>query len=458
MKRSLLVVAVATVLGVPLVGTISAHGASTTSTAAAATGTSVVADWEMNEPAKATVAHDSGPNGLNAAVGNVIQTGQVDGARTFYHFPNTPPNTTPADTPRLVTDSSTLLNPGTRDFTISFTYRTTMNFGNIIQKGQHGSTGGYVKIEQPLGHLTCLFRGVLPNGQLNGVLVNSATTLDDGQWHSVTCTRTANDVSMTVDGKTTHKAGQSGNISNNVPLTIGGKTNCDQVTVTCDFFNGDIDRVEIDAGASPPPTASFVGAAGVQSTVKAPKATVPTAVQTGDLLLMESSYANATATAPAGWTQLGTADASGLASTVWWKIASASDAGSPVTVNLSVAARSTLELLAYSGVDQSTPIATSAKATNTTSTASHTTPTLSAGAGDWVVSLWSDLSSATTAWTAPSSVTTRSTPHGTGTGHVSTLSVDSGNAVTAGVYGGLTAKANSTGTKATMWTIALDMQ
>jgi Laminin G domain len=458
MKRSLLVVAMTTVLGVPLVGPISAHAAGTI---AAATGTSVVADWEMNEPAKATVAHDSGPNGLNAAVGNVIQTGQVDGARTFYRFPDTPPNTTPPGTPRLVTDSSTQLNPGTRDFTISFTYRTTKNFGNIIQKGQHGSKDGYFKIEQPLGHLTCLFRGVLPNGQLNGVLVNSATTLDDGQWHSITCTRTANDVSMTVDGKTTHKAGQSGNISNNVPMTIGGKTNCDQVTVTCDFFNGDIDRVEIDAGgSSTPPTAGFVSAAGAQSTVNAPKVTVPTAVQTGDLLLMESSYVStkATAKAPAGWTQLGTADASGLASTVWWKIASASDAGSPVTVTLSVAARSTLELLAYSGVNQSTPIATSAKATNTTSTASHTTPTVSAGAGDWVVSLWSDLSSATTTWTAPSSVTTRSTPHGSGSGHVSTLSADSGKAVSAGSYGGLTAKANASGTNATMWTIALNMQ
>jgi hypothetical protein len=457
MKRSLLVVAAATVLGVPLVGTVSAQAAGT---AAAATGSTVVADWEMNEPAKSTTAHDSGSNGLNAAVGSVVQTGVVEAPRTFYRFPNSPPNTTPADTPRLVTDSSSQLNPGTRAFTISFTYRTTKNFGNIIQKGQHGSKGGYFKIEQPLGHLTCLFRGVLPNGQLSGVLVNSATTLDDGQWHSVSCTRTANDVSMTVDGKTTHKAGQTGNISNTVPLTIGGKTNCDQITVTCDFFNGDIDRVEIDAGASAPPTASFVASAGVQSTVKAPKVTVPTAVQTGDLLLLESSYVNtgATAQAPAGWTQLGTADATGLASTVWWKIANGSDAGGPVTVNLSVAARSTLEVMAYSGVNEGTPIAASAKATNTTSTASHTTPTLSAAAGDWVVSLWSDLSSATTAWTAPSTVTTRSTPHGSGAGHVSTLGADSGKAVSAGVYGGLTAKANATGTKATTWTIALDMQ
>jgi hypothetical protein len=243
MKRSFVVVAAAVSLGIPFVTAVSAQAVTTR--AAAST---VIADWEMNEGAGATVARDSGPGGLNAAVGKVIQTGTVEGSRTFYRFPYGPPNKTPANTPRLVTANSSALNPGTRDFTISFSYRTTHDFGNIIQKGQHGAKGGYFKIEQPKGHLTCLFRGLLPNGQLNGVLVNSATTLDNGQWHTVTCSRTATQVTMTVDGKTTHKTGQSGNISNTVPLTIGGKVNCDQVKVTCDFFSGDIDRVEIQAG------------------------------------------------------------------------------------------------------------------------------------------------------------------------------------------------------------------
>jgi hypothetical protein len=244
MNRSFVVVATAVALGVPFAGTVSAQAVAS---AAQVSASSVIADWEMNEGPGATVAHDSGPNGLSATVGNVIQTGQKDGARTFYRYPYGPPNTTPPTTPRLVLANSSALNPGTRDFTISFTYRTTHNFGNIIQKGQHGASGGYFKIEQPLGHLTCLFRGLV-NGQLNGVLVNSASGLDNGQWHTVTCTRTASQVTLTVDGKTTHKTGQSGNISNTVPLTIGGKTNCDQVKVTCDFFSGDIDRVEIEAG------------------------------------------------------------------------------------------------------------------------------------------------------------------------------------------------------------------
>jgi hypothetical protein len=31
-------------------------------------------------------------------------------------------------------------------------------------------------------------------------------------------------------------------------MTIGGKVNCDQVKITCDFFTGDIDRISVDAG------------------------------------------------------------------------------------------------------------------------------------------------------------------------------------------------------------------
>jgi len=30
-----------------------------------------------------------------------------------------------------------------------------------------------------------------------------------------------------------------------LPFTIGGKTECDQITITCDYFVGDIDYVRI---------------------------------------------------------------------------------------------------------------------------------------------------------------------------------------------------------------------
>ena len=461
MKRSLLVVAVGSVMAVSLVGAVSAQAAPRAATAAAPPpGFSVVADWEMNEPSGASVAQDSGPNGINGAVGSVIQTGLSDGTNTFFRYPFTKPNMTPADTPRLVTADSAALNPGTRDFSISFTYRTTHNFGNIIQKGQHGAPGGYFKIEQPKGHLSCLFRGVLPNGQLSGVLVNSGQLLDDGLWHSIVCTRTANEVTMVVDGTDIQRtAGQSGNISNTVPLTIGGKTNCDQVTVTCDFFAGDIDRVELDAVNPPPPAPGFVASAGATASGKVAKVTVPAAVQPGELMLLQTNYVNTTATAagPAGWTQLGTADAGGLASTVWSKIATVSDPGSTVAVNLSASSKTTTELLAYAGVNTANPIDAFATSVDK-NTATHTTPTVSANPGDWAVSLWADKSTATTGWTTPASVTGRDTRVSAGPTHLSSTSADSGGVITGPTYGGLAATTNATSSRGAMWTIAIAMQ
>ena len=209
---------------------------------------SPVATWEMNEAAGASTMVDSSGQGIDGVIGSVVKTGvQVQGA-VGYRFPYGPPNQIPADTPRLVTVSSGAMNPGDRDFSVTIRYRTTHDFGNIMQKGQHGSKGGYWKLEAPHGKLTCLFRGQV-NGTLVGKTVNSGVALDDGDWHTVTCLRTADQITMTIDGTSTRRAkGATGTISNAVPLTIGGKVNCDQVTVTCDFFSGDIDRVAISAG------------------------------------------------------------------------------------------------------------------------------------------------------------------------------------------------------------------
>jgi hypothetical protein len=220
----------------------------TQGSAQAAAQLSPVATWEMNEAAGATVMGDSSGNGVTGSIGSVVDTGTLVQGAVAYRFPYTAPNTTPADSPRLVTVGSSALNPGDRDFSITIRYRTTHDFGNIMQKGQHGAKGGYWKLEAPHGKLTCLFRGMV-DGTLVGKTVNSGVALNDGQWHTVTCLRTATQITMTIDGTKTRRAkGATGTISNNVAMTIGGKTNCDQVNVTCDFFSGDIDRVAVSAG------------------------------------------------------------------------------------------------------------------------------------------------------------------------------------------------------------------
>jgi hypothetical protein len=205
-----------------------------------------VAVWEMNEASGSRVLVDSGGNGLNGNIGTEVITGQlVDGA-TAFRFPRLTPNTPPAHPEHLVTiPDDDRLDPGTRDFAVTVRMRTTAKFGNIIQKGQSGTKGGYFKFQNPNGVVKCLFRGSL--GQAG---VGSGRPINDGQWHTVRCERTATGVTMTVDGVVTGRRNSpTGNISNTWPVSIGGKVFCDQIEITCDYYAGLIDRVQIDASA-----------------------------------------------------------------------------------------------------------------------------------------------------------------------------------------------------------------
>jgi PKD repeat protein len=214
-----------------------------------AAATEVVADWRMNEGAGASTMHDSGPHGIDGAIGDAVQTGVSFGGATAYRWSYTPPNTPPAQPERLVQVDDARLNPGTDDYAVTVRFRTTRNFGNIIQKGQSGNPGGLFKWQIPSGKLMCLFRGVDANGNTVQKAVNSGTNLlNDGEWHTVRCERSGDRVTMTIDGTITRRGtGPTGRISNNVPLTIGGKRTCDQITITCDYFVGDIDFVRIDS-------------------------------------------------------------------------------------------------------------------------------------------------------------------------------------------------------------------
>lgn len=214
-----------------------------------ASAATTIADWEMNEGTTATTMLDSSGNGINGSIGDDVVTGYTFNGATGYHWTYVKPNQPPANPARLVTVADGRLNPGSSVYSVTVRFRTKVSFGNIIQKGQSGTAGGYWKWQIPNGQLTCLFRGVI-NGSFVSKAVNSGTTkLNDGVWHTVTCTRTATGVTMTIDGGTTRKAsGWTGPISNTKPLVIGGKLNCDQQTVTCDYFVGDIDYVRISTG------------------------------------------------------------------------------------------------------------------------------------------------------------------------------------------------------------------
>jgi len=206
-----------------------------------------VALWRMNESPTATVMVDDSANHLDGNIGAEVKTGlRIDGG-TGYGFPFRSPNQPPPYPEHLVkVPDDPRLNPGIRDFAITMRLRTTEAFGNIIQKGQSRSPGGYFKWQMPKGRVTCLFRG-----SAGTVTAGSDTEINDGRWHTVRCERTATAVTMTVDGQVTRrKKGATGRIANSKPLSIAGKVACDQRDVTCDYWTGQIDYVKIQASGS----------------------------------------------------------------------------------------------------------------------------------------------------------------------------------------------------------------
>jgi Concanavalin A-like lectin/glucanases superfamily len=202
---------------------------------------------QMNEGPGATIAVDSSGNGFSGTVGSHVQTGvALTGGGTGYRFPYLRPNTPPADPEHLVTiPHNNRLNPGTGNFAVEFRMRTTHSFGNVIQKGQAGSKGGYWKFQQPSGKISCLFRGSAGSSTASA---GSTVRVNDGNWHTVRCERTSSMVTMIIDGVVTGRnRNATGTIANTRPVTIAGKGNCDQVEITCDYFSGDLDYVRIES-------------------------------------------------------------------------------------------------------------------------------------------------------------------------------------------------------------------
>jgi len=211
---------------------------------AAPASAATLADWEMNEGSGATTMIDSSGH-VNGTIGSAVKTGVSVMGATVYRWPFASPTAPPPKPERIVQANSNSLNPGSGTYTVSLRYRTTQHFGNIVQKGQAGSAGGYFKVENPHGQINCVFRGVV-SGKLVRKAVTSPAVLSDGAFHVATCTRTANALTLTIDGSVVDTAhGSTGNISNTRPVTIGDKLNCDQVKTSCDYYTGDIDWVKL---------------------------------------------------------------------------------------------------------------------------------------------------------------------------------------------------------------------
>ena len=225
-----------------------------------------VLDLELNEPAGATVAHDThDPLGLvryDGAIGShVTMRSEADpsspdgtGVTKFADFDrHAPKEGIDYDLEHLIVvpdaaDGS--LDPGPGDFTIEMRFRTKDSFGNVLQKGQAKAAGGQVKIQMPGGRVQCLFntpqgKAAAGTGTANGVNY----TFNDNQWHILRCERTSRSVTLYIDGIRYGKVNHfTGNLDNKKPWTLGGKPECDAITVTCDYYPGTIDYVRLYKG------------------------------------------------------------------------------------------------------------------------------------------------------------------------------------------------------------------
>ncbi|MGI8523674.1 MAG: PKD domain-containing protein [Nocardioides sp.] len=211
-------------------------------------------------------------------------------------------------------------------------------------------------------------------------------------------------------------------------------------------------------GEPAPSTVSYVGGAVNQGNVSTPRVTTPATVGVGDRLVMvltlnSSSLVLSDPTGVTDWTVLGTTTSGSLQTRVFTKVATAADADKQVRVALNAAAKYTMTVADYSGVSEGSLV--TADFAETVNQSSHTTRTVLAPAGSWVVSYWSDKSAATTAFNLPSSVTGRHALCGTGPGHVCSALADSAGSVPTGQYGALVATADSANATATTWSIVL---
>ena len=201
-----------------------------------------ITQWEMNEPAHATTMTDHVGSGMNGAVGTEVGTGEVADGHTTYGFGYVPNLTTVHPQHLVVVKNDNRLNPGTSDFVIGTTFRFNVSGTNVLQKGQAETPGGYYKVETHEGHVTCFFEG-----SSGASSVVSPGIYHDYKFHSYRCERKAAfGVRLSIDGTVVGtNPKQPGTISNNQPFVVGGKYACNQTTVECDYFTGQIDRVAL---------------------------------------------------------------------------------------------------------------------------------------------------------------------------------------------------------------------
>jgi hypothetical protein len=135
------------------------------------------------------------------------------------------------------------LNPYNANMTVSIDLKTTGTpppspaDWDLIRKGTYNSSPAEYKMEfQQSGQVSCGFKGT---GGYTELIAGPA--VNDGQWHTAQCVKTATAIEVVVDGQTFTKKASLGSISNTLPLVIGARPGSD-------WYSGALDEASLQFG------------------------------------------------------------------------------------------------------------------------------------------------------------------------------------------------------------------
>jgi hypothetical protein len=205
----------------------------------------LVGHWTLNEIGSATAFDSSGH-------GNHGNNQHIVGNGTGYTFNG--------NDSRVVVQSSPSLNPGARDFSFGATIEMSSppqpvgETYDVLRKGLVTTKGGDYKFEvMNVGGKAvarCVSKTVKPSGVKVLAAIQGTTNLADGRAHDVTCIKTANSITLKVDGlkpRVKNFSSGLGGVSNSSSLAIGAKAGSSAST-GFDWYEGVVDDAWVAIG------------------------------------------------------------------------------------------------------------------------------------------------------------------------------------------------------------------
>jgi hypothetical protein len=185
----------------------------------------LVALWHMNETSGTTMFDAVGSdNGTDYH----IQLGVPGFSGTAYGFNGS--------SSYVSVPSADDLNPNNANVTVTIELNTTgtppasPGDWDLIRKGTYSSSSSEYKMElQQSGEVSCGFKGTSGYTELI-----AGPAVNNGQWHTAQCVKTATAIEVVVDGQVFSKTASLGSISNTQPLVIGAHPGSDWYSGTLD--------------------------------------------------------------------------------------------------------------------------------------------------------------------------------------------------------------------------------